>query len=67
MSMQSHYEINVSRYGKHFFATHPRSLTDENTARKVLQVMRELFIKSDGYEVTISYWDCRGQTPEWDK
>lgn len=46
-----HYEINVSRKGKHLFATHPRSLTDSTEAYKLFDEITKAF--SD-CEVTLS-------------
>lgn len=46
-----HYEINVSRKGKHLFATHPRSLTDDAEANELFHEIARAF--SD-CEVTLS-------------
>lgn len=62
--MQSYYEINVSKDGRHMFATHPRSLQDEERALKCLKLMRKKFPVSEGYNVSMTYWNCKGQTKE---
>jgi len=46
------YEINVSLNGFHLFATHERSLTNEDLFEKALTVFKEKFPKSEGYEIT---------------
>ena len=57
------YEINVSRNGKHFFATHERSLgLSKSHTREVYDKLVEAFPKNEGYEITISYWEKRGET-----
>lgn len=48
------YEINVSLNGRHYFATHPRSLRDgdsEDNAVTVAQNLRDRFPASEGYKV----------------
>jgi hypothetical protein len=47
-----HYEINVAFQGKHFFATHERSIRDENTFHKVFDVIDKKFPESEGYTIT---------------
>lgn len=47
------YEINVVRNGKHYFATHPRSLTDPNTIREVADDFRKRFPASEGFRVIV--------------
>lgn len=58
--MQSHYEINVSLNGFHFFATAPRSIIDSEKLEKVAKVMKEKFPESEGYKVTATYWQGTG-------
>lgn len=50
-----YYEINVSLNGTHLFATHKRSLTNRNEARKVLRLFLTKFPKDDGYSISISF------------
>jgi len=47
------YEINVSLNGKHFFATHERSLTNVWELQKVLKVFLEKFPPEEGYKITV--------------
>lgn len=57
------YEINVSRKGKHFFATHERSLgLSKSHTKEVYDKLVEAFPKNEGYEIEISYWEKRGET-----
>lgn len=44
-----YYEINVSRDGKHFFATAPRSITSMHDLQSVYPVLSNAFPASDGY------------------
>jgi hypothetical protein len=58
--MQSYFEINVSKDGKHYFATSPRSLTDRSAAWSALEDFRKRFPAEEGFFVTMVYWDCKG-------
>jgi hypothetical protein len=49
-----YYEINVALNGKHFFATHKRSITDSATLIKVLNTFRDKFLASEGYAIMYS-------------
>ena len=52
----THYEINVSRNGKHFFATHERSFgLSKRHTKEVYDKLVEAFPKNEGYEIAISY------------
>ena len=59
----SHYEINVSKDGRHLFATHERSLGpgDKRKTREIYDKLVEAFPKNEGYEIIISYWETLGQ------
>lgn len=57
---QSHYEINVSWGGAHFFATHPRSGINLEKIMEVHQNIVAKFPKSEGYDVTVTRWECSG-------
>lgn len=50
-----HYEINVAKDGRHYFATHERSLRDEEHAKAVLKKFNEAFPKKEGYEITVHF------------
>lgn len=47
------YEINVSLNGKHFFATHERSIRTTWELTKVLNVFKEKFPPEEGYKITV--------------
>jgi len=47
------YEINVSLNGRHYFATHTRSLTYEPDALALFEHFKKLFPESEGYELTL--------------
>lgn len=55
------YEINVALNGKHFFATHERSIGTEWELKRVLEVFVKKFPKEEGYEIRISHWEKRGK------
>ena len=57
-----HYEINVSQFGRHYFATHERSLSEaiEGRARAMFNHFCIIFPAEDGYSVTLTKWDCSG-------
>lgn len=52
------YEINVSLNGKHFFATHERSITNSSALMKVFKVFVEKFPESDGYKISVTRKEC---------
>lgn len=56
-----HYEINVSRFGKHLFATHERSLTNSESAMMVLRMIVNRFPESEGFKVLITREEKRGE------
>lgn len=56
-----YYEINVSKNGKHLFATHERSLTNTDSAMMVLRIILNKFPESEGYKVLITKEEKRGE------
>ena len=54
------YEINVTLNGRHFFATHQRSITDDRTLRDVYSVIAAKFPASEGFDVQVTRWEERG-------
>jgi len=48
------YEINVSQFGKHLFATDKRRLTIYAEALRLYILFNTKFPKDDGYKVTIT-------------
>ena len=56
------YEINVSKDGKHFFATHERSLgLSKRHTKKVYDKLVEAFPANEGYLIEISCWQTTGE------
>lgn len=51
----SYYEINVALNGVHFFATDKRSCVNLNHTKIVYKSLSERFLKSDGFEISVSH------------
>ncbi len=49
------YEINVAKNGKHYFATHERSLTNQKDAENAFKDFLKRSPAKDGFSVSISY------------
>ena len=48
------YEINVSKHGRHYFATAERSIGhDKKRRNEIYFKLKELFPKSEGYRITV--------------
>ena len=56
----SYYEINVSKDGKHFFATAPRSLTSKHRMKEAFEKFKEAFTEEEGYKISVTYWESLG-------
>lgn len=63
--MQSHYEFNIAKNGKHLFATAPRSAVTETEAKRLYAELQAKFPDSEGYSIMTTYWRGEGNTPEW--
>lgn len=57
-----YYEINVSKDGRHFFATAKRSITSKEELKIKLQVIMEKFPEDEGYTVMVFYYPESGST-----
>lgn len=57
-----YYEINVSKDGKHLFATAERSITVEWEAERIYKLFKEKFPESEGYKISITRWEKVGKT-----
>lgn len=55
-----YYEINVSKDGKHVFATSERSLKMPHELKAVYKLFKEKFPESEGYVLTVTKWERRG-------
>ncbi len=58
---QSHYEINVAKDGKHFFATSERSATTTEDAQKVFEEISKRFPTQEGFTTTITHYEIAGK------
>ena len=56
--MEDHYEINVSKDGKHLFATAPRSCLDHGD---FLRVYHEIQTRFPEFTISVTKWRCRGE------
>lgn len=56
-----YYEINVSKNGKHFFATAERSATTWAAAKELYYRLQMAFSEEDGYRVTCTEWNKTGK------
>lgn len=56
-----YYEINVAYNKQHYFATAPRSLTNEEKANVVFKHLKQLFPEADGFTVTMYRYETVGK------
>jgi hypothetical protein len=54
------YEINVSKDGKHYFATHERSITTIDRAVEIRDRLRAAMPEEEGFKFTITQWQTSG-------
>lgn len=50
-----YYEINIAFEGRHFFATAPRSITNNKELLFIIGVFENKFPSADGYCISVSY------------
>lgn len=55
-----YYEINISKNGKHFFATSSWSITSTTALQTVYAVLAEKFPAAEGYELIVTQWSKIG-------
>jgi hypothetical protein len=48
------YEINVSKDGKHYFATHERSITTISLAVEIRDRLKQAMPEEEGFKFTIT-------------
>lgn len=60
MSTQSHFEINVTLNGQHFFATDPRSCISLEQAKEVYSELWARFPEDEGWKVSVTFWQIVG-------
>ena len=56
-----YYEINVSKDGRHYFATSERSIRDIEKAEKMFEHFSQLFPVADGYRISVTEYQKVGQ------
>jgi hypothetical protein len=55
------YEINISKNGKHFFATNERSIgLDTMKLRTLYNLFLSQYPESEGYHITVTNWENKG-------
>lgn len=54
MEFPSWYEINVSKDGKHLFATAKRSIPNKWDLERVFPIIKQKFPEDEGYRVSVS-------------
>lgn len=57
-----YYEINVSKNGRHFFATAERSITNLTQAEAMYMIFKEKFPESEGYQISVTQWNKVGKS-----
>ena len=56
-----YYEINVSKNGRHLFATAERSITSFTQAEGMYMLFKEKFPENGGYKIDVTYWEKVGK------
>lgn len=56
------YEINVSKDGQHYFATHKRSISSIKKAREIRDKLMIAMPEKEGYRYDITKWSTVGET-----
>lgn len=56
-----YYEINVSKNGRHYFATAERSITTERELKIIVADFVEKFKEEDGFHMTVSLYKAFSQ------
>lgn len=59
------YEINVSKNGAHYFATHERSLMTLKDAMQLATHFSTVFPEDEGYKVTLKKYETIGREIEF--
>jgi hypothetical protein len=62
-----YYEINVSKNGRHFFATDKRSITNKRALKEVYEVFKEKFPLEEGYDMLVSRIEIEGKFVDMEK
>lgn len=59
--MESFYRINVAQHGVFYFAIDHKAYSSKSVEVTVRDI-RSRFPESEGFNVSIAYWECTGQT-----
>lgn len=54
------YEINVSKDGKHYFATNERSIGTIDKAVEIRDRLKKAMPEEEGFKYTITQWQTTG-------
>lgn len=54
------YEINVSKGGRHYFATHKRSISTIEKATAIRDRLKLAMPEEEGFRYTITQWQTTG-------
>ena len=67
--MVNYYRINVSQNGRYLFATENGEggggITQKEDARKVTEILKKKFPESEGYKVSVIYYQAHGKEIEF--
>ena len=67
--MVNYYRINVSLNGKYLFATengeNGGGITRKEDAQRLTELLKEKFPESEGYKVSVVYWQSHGTHMEF--
>ena len=55
------FEINISKNGKHYFATAERSLTSLGEAYKLYDELKGFYPESQGFKLSLTKWETKGK------
>jgi hypothetical protein len=54
------YEINVTKNGKHYFATNERSITTIDKAVEIRDLLKRAMPEEEGFSFSITQWQKTG-------
>lgn len=55
------YEINISKNGIHFFATHERSVSSSKKLKEIYPILKEKFPEEEGYLISVTKYERIGK------
>lgn len=63
--MGNGYRINVAHNGRHFFTTDPESAWTKEKAKELYETIKKKFPESEGYDISVTYWETIGHHIEF--